>query len=52
MPQIFKFYGYVIYFWSNEGDPLEPVHVHIAENNPGANSTKAWITKKGEYSSL
>ena len=34
MPQIFKFGGYIIFFWSNE-------------NNPKPNSTKVWITQKG-----
>ncbi len=29
MPQIFKVAGYLVYFWSNEGVPLEPIHVHI-----------------------
>ncbi len=23
--------SYIVYFWSNKGIPLEPVHVHIAE---------------------
>lgn len=27
MPKCFSYLGYVIYFWSNEGYPLEPVHV-------------------------
>ena len=48
MPQIFKFGGYIIFFWSNENRPTEPVHVHIAEHNPRANSTKIWITKRGK----
>lgn len=47
MPQIFKFGGYIIFFWSNENKPTEPIHVHIAERNPKANSTKVWITKRG-----
>ncbi len=47
MPQIFKFGGYLIFFWSNENKPIEPIHVHIAKHNPRANSTKVWITKKG-----
>ncbi|MBQ7479405.1 MAG: DUF4160 domain-containing protein [Selenomonadaceae bacterium] len=25
------FLGYAIYFWLNENEPLEPVHVHIAK---------------------
>lgn len=48
MPQIFKVGSYLIYFWSNENDPLEPVHVHVAEGYPSENSTKIWITKSGK----
>ena len=29
MPQLLRIGPYSIYFWSNEGDPLEPIHVHI-----------------------
>ena len=25
---------YLIYFWSNENNPVEPVHVHIVEGKP------------------
>ena len=45
MPQIFKIGSYIVYFWSNEGEPLEPVHVHIVEGTPSGNATKVWITK-------
>ena len=31
MPQIFKYGKYRVYFWVNENDPLEPVHVHVIE---------------------
>jgi len=48
MPQIFKIGAYLIYFWANEGFPLEPVHVHIAEGIPTENATKVWITKSGK----
>ncbi|MCD7862223.1 MAG: DUF4160 domain-containing protein [Lachnospiraceae bacterium] len=48
MPQIFKVGSYLIYFWSNENDPLEPVHVHVSEGYPSENSTKIWITKSGK----
>lgn len=47
MPQVFKIGSYWVYFWSNEGDPLEPVHVHIARGSPTANATKVWLTKAG-----
>lgn len=48
MPQIFRIGPYLIYFWSNEGDPSEPVHVHIAEGVPSAGATKVWITRSGK----
>ena len=47
MPQVFKVGSYWVYFWSNENSPLEPIHVHISQGNPSANSTKVWITKTG-----
>ena len=48
MPQIFRIGSYIIYFWSNESNPLEPVHVHIAEGKATANATKIWITSSGK----
>lgn len=45
MPRIFRVGGYIIHFWSNEGIPLEPIHVHISKGKPSAYSTKVWITK-------
>lgn len=48
MPQVFKIGSYVVYFWINEGLPLEPVHVHISEGVPTQNATKVWITKTGK----
>lgn len=47
MPQLLRIGPYVIYFWSNESEPLEPVHVHIAEGRPVAEGTKIWITSTG-----
>ncbi len=47
MPQVFKIGSYWVYFWSNENDPLEPVHVHVSEGRPQANGTKIWITESG-----
>ena len=44
MPQIFRIGPYIIYFWSNENNPLEPIHVHVAEGRAVANATKIWIT--------
>lgn len=34
MPKLFSVGPYSIYFWSNENDPLEPIHVHISEGVP------------------
>ena len=48
MPQIFKIGSYWVYFWANENDPLEPVHVHISQGAPGKNTTKVWITERGK----
>ena len=48
MPQIFRIGSYLIYFWANEGKPLEPVHVHVAKGAPSENATKIWITRAGK----
>lgn len=48
MPQLLRIGPYIIYFWSNENSPLEPVHVHIAEGRASANATKLWITSTGK----
>lgn len=48
MPQIFRIGSYWVYFWANESDPLEPVHVHVSQGSPSGNSTKIWITKAGK----
>jgi len=48
MPQVFKIGSYWVYSWLNEGMPLEPVHVHVAEGSPVPNATKIWITRTGK----
>ena len=40
MPRVFKIGSYVIYFWMNENNPLEPVHVHVCEGVPSPTATK------------
>lgn len=42
MPQIFKIGSYTVYFWMNEGNPHEPVHVHVSKGIPSQNATKMW----------
>lgn len=48
MPQIFRIGSYIVYFWANENEPLEPVHVHVVKGMPTSNATKIWITKAGK----
>lgn len=48
MLQIFRIGLYIVYFWANENEPLEPVHVHVVKGIPTSNATKIWITKAGE----
>ena len=44
---LLDYLGYAIYFWINEGSPLEPVHVHVSKGKPAPNATKIWLTKEG-----
>ena len=48
MPQIFRIGAFVVYFWSNENNPIEPVHVHVSEGRVVPNATKLWITSSGK----
>ncbi len=40
MPVIFRQDGYKFFFYSNEGDPLEPLHIHVRK---GSALAKFWI---------
>ena len=48
MLRVFKIGSYWVYFWSNENEPLEPIHVHVSKGKPEANGTKVWITLAGQ----
>ena len=48
MPQVFKIGAYWVFFWSNESEPLEPVHVHVCQGAPSPGATKIWITQAGK----
>jgi len=48
VPQVFKIGSYWVYFWANESDPLEPIHVHVSEGAPTSSATKIWITSAGK----
>ena len=40
MPTILKWKGYRFFFYSNEGDPIEPMHIHIRKER---NVAKFWL---------
>ena len=40
MPTIFRHAGFRFFFYSNEGNPREPVHVHVRGNGGEA---KLWV---------
>ena len=46
MPELLTLLGYKVYFWVNEGKPLEPIHVHISKNIH-KNATKIWLFSDG-----
>lgn len=47
MPKVLEILGYIIYFWSDEGKPLKPLHVHVS-HHPTEHGTKIWILQNGE----
>jgi hypothetical protein len=40
MPTVFRRDGYRFFFFSNEGEPKEPVHVHVRR---GGDEAKLWL---------
>lgn len=40
MPVVFRHNGYRFHFFSNEGDPREPVHIHVTKDG---NDAKFWL---------
>lgn len=40
MPKVFDWNGYRFHFFANEGDPREPMHIHVSK--PGAKA-KFWL---------
>ncbi len=41
MPKVFEINGYKFFFYSNEGEPLEPAHIHVRKNDAVA---KFWLS--------
>lgn len=40
MPVVFRYKGYRFFFYSNEGVPLEPLHIHVRR---GSSVAKLWL---------
>jgi len=40
MPVVFRWRGFRFHFFSNEGDPREPVHIHVSREGAKA---KFWL---------
>lgn len=40
MPVVFRHDGFKFFFFSNEGDPREPIHVHVRK---GEGEAKFWV---------
>jgi hypothetical protein len=40
MPVVFRFDGFRFHFYSNEGDPREPIHIHVTRAGADA---KFWL---------
>lgn len=41
MPVVFRYKGYRFFFFSNEGDPLGPMHIHVRR---GEATAKFWMS--------
>jgi hypothetical protein len=41
MPAVLRYKGYRFFFFSNEGDPLEPLHIHARR---GVATAKFWLS--------
>lgn len=40
MPVVFRDRGFRFFFYSNEGSPREPMHIHVEKDN---NEAKFWL---------
>ncbi len=41
MPVVLRYKGYRFFFYSNEGNPLEPLHIHVRKGEAVA---KFWLS--------
>jgi hypothetical protein len=47
MPTVRCLFGYNIYVWSDEGNPVEPIHFHVSKGKPSPHADKYWILSNG-----
>ncbi|CAN7684514.1 DUF4160 domain-containing protein [Pseudoduganella sp. LjRoot289] len=40
MPVVLRYKAYVFFFYSNEGEPREPPHIHVRR---GSDTAKLWL---------
>jgi len=45
MPVVFRYKGYRFFFYSNEGDPNETMHIHVRK---GSAVAKLWLERMPE----
>ena len=45
MPVVFRYEGYRFFFYSNEGDPRQPLHIHVRKGDAVA---KLWLEPNPE----
>lgn len=48
MPEVFRFKGFRFHFFSNEGNPREPVHIHVES---GDGKAKFWLRPEVQIAS-
>lgn len=46
MPVVFRDRGFRFFFYSNEGDPREPIHIHVVKDSADA---KLWLQPVVEF---
>lgn len=48
MPVILRYKAYKLFFYSNEGSPLEPLHIHVRKGDAVA---KFWVAQEVKLAS-
>jgi len=48
MPVVFRYRGFRFFFYSNEGSPREPLHVHVRS---GGSEAKIWLEPQFQVAS-